>query len=177
MNTPRCADRSAFTLVELLVVIAIIGTLMGLLLPAVQNARESGRSNQCRSNLTNFQKAMTSYEEANKQYPGYVNAVGIGGKTTASWSEILLPYLEQTQLWDEFAKGRQAAAQIEFFICPSNPPQMEGAPSMSYLANAGYIQLEKIEAENDDCSMVENPANGIFFDKTRRRYSRPRPSV
>jgi prepilin-type N-terminal cleavage/methylation domain-containing protein len=167
MNRVGTARRCAFTLVELLVVIAIIGTLMGLLLPAVQNARESGRSNQCRSNLANLQKAMTSYEVANKEYPGYVNSVGITGRTSASWGAMMLPYIEQPQLWDDFTKGKQANAQIEIYVCPSNPPPYEGVPAMSYLANAGYIQDEGIEDEGDECKPKENPANGIFFDKTR----------
>ncbi len=160
-------EREAFTLVELLVVIAIIGTLMGLLLPAVQSARESGRSNQCRANLTQLQKAMTSYEAANEDYPGYVNEVGLLTKTTkASWGAMLLPYLEQQALWDKYAQGIHVVAPVEVFVCPSNPPLAEGLPGMSYLANAGYIGNERVN-EEDDCEPMENPANGMFFDRVR----------
>lgn len=165
----RCAraSRSGFTLVELLVVIAIIGTLMGLLLPAVQNARESGRSNSCRSNLANIQKSMTSYEVSNKEYPGYVTPVGLMGDTKASWGAMMLPFIEQTQLWDQLMAGKQAAAPIEIYVCPSNPPKTEGGPAMSYLANTGSIQDEGVEDENDKCAPKENPANGLFFDRVR----------
>jgi prepilin-type N-terminal cleavage/methylation domain-containing protein len=156
-----------FTLVELLVVIAIIGTLMGLLLPAVQNARESARSNSCRANLTQIQLAMANYEVANKEYPGYVNDVGaLTAGTKASWAVMLLPYLEQQQLWEEYTKGKAVGAQLEYFICPSNTPETEGAPSMSYLANAGYIDEERIN-EQDDCAPTENVGNGVFVDRTR----------
>ncbi len=164
----KSSGQGGFTLVELLVVIAIIGTLMGLLLPAVQNARESSRSNACRSNLTNLQRAMTSYEVANKEFPGYVNPVGIASGVKASWGAMLLPFIEQQQLWDKFVAGKPgAAAAIQIYVCPSNPPQYEGGPAMSYLANAGWFQQEKIDDENDDCSPKENPADGLFFDKTR----------
>ena len=159
--------RCAFTLVELLVVIAIIGTLMGLLLPAVQNARESGRSNACRSNLANIQKAMASYEVSNKAFPGYVNPVGIMGDGKASWGAMMLPYIEQTQLWDDLVAGNSAAAPIDIYVCPSNPPKSEGGPAMSYLANAGWIQDEGIKDEGDRCAPKENPANGLFFDRVR----------
>jgi prepilin-type processing-associated H-X9-DG protein len=150
-------------LVELLVVIAIIGTLMGLLLPAVQNAREAGRANQCRANLTQLQMAMAGYEAAMKEYPGYVNDMGA---VKASWAAMLLPHLEQQSLWDKFSAGKQAPGPINFFECPSNPPNTEGAPAMSYLANAGYIGNERIN-EKDDCAPTENIANGMFFDRVR----------
>ena len=65
----RQSKRNAFTLVELLVVIAIIGTLVGLLLPAVQAAREAARANTCRSNMTNLQKAITQREQSMKEFP------------------------------------------------------------------------------------------------------------
>lgn len=167
MKRAEPKQRYAFTLVELLVVIAIIGTLVGLLLPAVQNAREAGRSNTCRSNLANIQKAMTSYEVANKEYPGYVNTVGLMGGYSASWGSMMLPYIEQTQLWDQVVAGKSPSASIEIYQCPSNPAQYEGQPGMSYLANAGAMQDEGIEDEGDKCAPKENPANGIFFDRTR----------
>lgn len=137
------SDRSrqcGFAFVEWLVVIAIIGALMGLLLPAVQNAWESGRSNSRRSNLTNLQRAMTSYEVADAESRLYVNAVGLIASHSASWSAMLLPYLEQGQLWDQCMQGKDASACIETFVCPSSPSQYEGGPAMSCLVNAGWIQ-------------------------------------
>src|SRR5690242_13871189 len=101
--------RCAFTLVELLVVIAIIGTLMGLLLPAVRSAPASGRSTACRSNLASIPTAMRAYEVADKEYRGYLNPIGIMADGRASWGAMMLPYIEQTQLWDDLVAGRHAA--------------------------------------------------------------------
>ena len=131
----------AFTLVELLVVIAIIGVLVALLLPAVQAAREAARRTQCSNNLKQIGLALLNYEDSNKALP--VGATGPspkGGYGTA-WCVAILPYLEQSSLYDKFDhiginsphtgliyngtnvdNGKLCAGKnIPAFVCPSSP--------------------------------------------------------
>jgi len=82
-----------FTLVELLVVIAIIGLLAGLLLPAVQQAREAARRMQCSSNLRQWGLALANYELAFKRLPFN------GGSVSYSPQARLLPFMEQGNLY------------------------------------------------------------------------------
>ena len=95
--------RRAFTLVELLVVIAIIGILIGLLLPAIQAARESGRRTQCLNNLKQCGVALLAYHDDHNAFPvGNVapppNGAGIGGWW--GFQARILPYLESKNVYD-----------------------------------------------------------------------------
>ena len=87
----------AFTLIELLVVIAIIGVLVGLLLPAVQSARESGRRVACVNNLHQIGVALHVYENARREFPvGW--QPGGSRKAEWGWPTQILPMLEQPVL-------------------------------------------------------------------------------
>ncbi len=125
-----------FTLVELLVVIAIIATLVGLLLPAIQGARESARRMACSNNLRQVGVGIAAYEVARKVYPKG-RAIRDGGGAPAangsypeaySWSFRLLPYMEQdavfkaydrtAPVWDD-KNAIAMRSPIPLFFCPS----------------------------------------------------------
>lgn len=166
----RSVVNQAFTLVELLVVIAIIGTLVGLLLPAVQSAREAARGNSCRVHMTELNRALTMYETNMKQFPGYVEDLDNGvSSVELSWLGTILPYIEQQALYDSIVgRGGKPSVSLEITVCPSNTPDFSKGPNSSYLVNAGWVKNEvSHEDDEDDCAPVENIANGVFFDRTR----------
>ena len=98
----RCAHsrRDGFTLVELLVVIAIIGVLVGLLLPAVQSAREAARRNSCTNNFKQIGLAVHTFaSQQNKLPPGAI------APRSMTIFPLLYPYMEQQALYDAIGTG------------------------------------------------------------------------
>ncbi|MGN6544892.1 MAG: DUF1559 family PulG-like putative transporter [Aureliella sp.] len=117
---------SGFTLVELLVVISIIGMLVGLLLPAVQMAREAARRTQCFSNMKNIGIAIHNFADAHHSMP--LGSDRLNG-TEHAWSSRILPYMEQSQVFDQIdfkkawdapgANLQASLTNISIYRCPS----------------------------------------------------------
>lgn len=139
--------RLGFTLIELLVVIAIIGVLIGLLLPSVQQARESARRMQCGSNLRQLMLAMHSHESGKQLFPaGYLSdttrndrdSSTFDGSPGTGWGLQLAPFLEEAAMANNFAgvtdpsqgilhpANRNLVSQkFQFFLCPSSAGDRE----------------------------------------------------
>lgn len=162
-------QRNGFTLVELLVVIAIIGILVGLLLPAVQAAREAARRMQCSNNCKQIALACHNYESAFKTFPagGIVtyapgvtpttaNFCKVGqDRTQAPWSVLILPYLEESNLYGQFdfrlrftgssnvpgdLPNRTLFAQnLAKFQCPSDPNSQSNVNNSNGCGPAGAL--------------------------------------
>ncbi len=147
-------DRPAFTLVELLVVIAIIGVLVGLLLPAVQSAREAARRIQCSNHLKQIALACHNYQSAFGRFPPSA-LVDLNTSTTGnngSWGVHgrILTFLEQGSIYEKVdlsvAWDNQLAidnVKIPTYACPSDPGSEQvrdpgsGRPKL-YPTNYGF---------------------------------------
>ena len=129
---PTSAEsRLAFTWVRLFVCLATIGVLLALLLPATRRARPAAYRMQCSNNLKQIGLALLSYESTYRRLPP-AYTVDSNGNRLHSWRTLILPYLEQNDLysrvdfskpWDDPANEAVCRELLPVYRCPSNSTQ------------------------------------------------------
>jgi prepilin-type N-terminal cleavage/methylation domain-containing protein/prepilin-type processing-associated H-X9-DG protein len=169
-----------FTLVELLVVIAIIGVLVGLLLPAVQAAREAARRMQCSNNLKQLGLAAHNRESAMRKFPaGYYDWLP-GGTAAASvenqnpdwsWAVMLMPYLEQGNVYQALGVDRFKLQEI--IVGCSNIPG--SAPITAYPTQyQDFVRVTSTELPVFICPSGSGEVSTLrsFSDPVAQMYNR-----
>ncbi len=144
--------RSAFTLVELLVVIAIIGILVALLLPAVQAAREAARRMSCTNNLKQLALACHNYNDVYKCFPSLSQGTQTGTNLPEhsnygmlSGVVALLPFMEETALYDQF-KTAQLGNEPGF---PAVYPAWGPVPWWGWNFKPHHVQVKTLLCPSD----------------------------
>ncbi len=160
MRSSHCREDRGFTLVELLVVIAIIAVLIGLLLPAVQAAREAARRSQCVNNLKQLGLGFLNHESSKQHLPmregRFRDPASYQGRKSGLIQ--LLPYIEENQLGDQIMSSLTSGSttyapggpspwdgsyppwqrNIKAFYCPSDlPPPASGVKHTNYMFSSG----------------------------------------
>jgi prepilin-type N-terminal cleavage/methylation domain-containing protein len=176
--------KHGFTLIELLVVITIIGMLVGLLMPAVQSAREAGRRAQCMNNQKQVSLALHLYEGERGSFPGYVGEYygTINGKAKQrkiTWWISILPHLGRTDLsdlWKDLSIASTSPGDntvtpnlipglyMRIAICPSYSPPSDKDSWLSYRVNVGRMMANTLQGATASAASYI-PAEGVFTDQ------------
>ena len=196
----RIEKRQAFTLIELLVVISIISILMGLLMPAVQSAREAARRISCSNNMRQIGIALHMYHDTTGGFPpGWIGThPGTGepwasGPSGFSWGTMLLPYLEQENVVKNEVDFKLPIMhpfhnhvrkyRVENYICPSDAAdpyfylkgEDDPKKTIAELAAANYVACFGTR-ELHDCEQMKPGqicrGNGAFFHNSHVNFNR-----
>ena len=177
----RSPPSRGFTLVELLVVIAIIATLIGLLLPAVQSAREAARRCSCTNNVAQLGLALHTYEHAHEAFPpgvtgdpGPIRNVAEGKHV--GWIVRLLPFMEEVALERHFtpedgvyaaSNAKVRTSSLSSLVCPSSSAGFGNEPNGDpRVAVSSYVGCH-----HDVEAPIDTDNHGILFLDSRVRFS------
>lgn len=172
-STTSHKSRSGFTLVELLVVIAIIGILVGMLLPAVQAAREAARRTTCLNNIRQLGLAVQSYNAAHQRLPS-------GSATDGESMFIkLTPYLDNQSIADDFRGNTSPTieaklvqfSQINFGILHCASATGIGTEADAPAAAVGAFTSHYVGSAGPVSSDAEDPASDNTDQKGSRAFS------
>ena len=193
--------QNGFTLIELLVVIAIIAILIALLLPAVQQAREAARRTRCRNNLKQIGLGLHNYHDVHLTFPsGWISVNGgvqsaHDGINGAGWGTMILPFLDQTNLYGLFdvnvaieapANAAFLETRLSVFRCPSDPQpdtfeiEEEGNPGnvlarlpiANYIGSFGTVELDGCENAPGTAPVAANGqcvGDGVLYHNSHIR--------
>lgn len=173
-------DRRAFTIVELLVVIAIIAILVGLLLPAVQSAREAARTMQCRNHIKQISLAVHLHENQYKRFPdggldwhsdrSMTNGVPeVTPRQNWGWLYQILPFIEQGAIYAEQSDSVVESHTIPTYFCPSRRSDAKNFHLGRLMALNDYAGNGGLRTQPN--AHWGNGTSGGFF--ARSRHSSP----
>jgi prepilin-type processing-associated H-X9-DG protein len=154
-------------LVELLVVVALIAVLVGLLIPAIQAAREAARRTQCANHLRQHGTALMEYESQYRSFPPAARIHDREKSLSVSWRVLVLPQLEESALYDALGpttdggltSREPGAARVALFFCPSaSPPPPLGYPLSNYETITGGKKHWTLDGYCGDVAI-----DGVFY--------------
>ncbi len=171
------------TKASFLVACIVVLVWIGLIPMPIRTGRETSRQLTCRANLKDLWQAVRAFESNRSRYPGFREGIDVaplpGPNDERSWIFVLLPYLDNQDVYDQIrlaaTPNREIKAGFDMLHCPSSPmPMNEGAAMNHYVANTGLI--DGVAGSGPQGHAADSAANGVFHDRAAR-VSRDIPIV